>query len=199
MKTLCTALLCFVTFFATAQDEQLTRPQTTAPVAGEAVAKGNWLVGASIGNIGHNFKSETFTFDINPRAGFFISDNAAIGAQVQLGFIAYDGGEDFRYGLTPFVRYYFPEGAAPTHRWFGEAVLGFAGSSMEDSEGDAIFSAVYGVGAGYAHFVASNVALEGMLNLIRSNANIDVSNDSSTGLSFSLGLQIYLPGSGRTF
>lgn len=199
MKTLCTALLCFVTFFAVAQDDQLNRPQTTAPVAGEAVAKGNWLIGASIGNIGHNFKSETFTLDINPRAGYFISDNAAIGAQVQLGLTVYDGGEEFRYGLTPFVRYYFPEGAAPTHRWFGEAVLGFAGSSLEDAEGDAIFSAVYGVGAGYAHFVASNVALEGTLNLIRSNANIDVSNDSSTGLSFSLGLQIYLPGSGRSF
>jgi hypothetical protein len=201
MKRLFTLLIFIVSFHfaASAQDEQITRPQTTAPVAGDAVAKGNWIIGASIANIGHNFKSETFTFDVNPRAGYFISDNAAIGAQVQLGFVAYDGGEDFRYGLTPFVRYYFPEGAAPTHRWFGEAVVGFAGSSFEDSEGDAIFDAVYGVSAGYAHFVASNVALEGMLNLIRSNANIDVSNDSSTGLSLSLGLQIYLPGSGRTF
>ncbi|MBB6610400.1 hypothetical protein H7F15_05060 [Pontibacter sp. Tf4] len=199
MKALCTLLFLFTFFVASAQDEQITRPQTTAAVAGDAVAEGNWLVGASIANIGHNFKSETFTFDINPRAGYFISDNAAIGAQVQLGFIAYDGGEDFRYGLTPFVRYYFPEGAAPTHRWFGEAVVGFAGSSFEDAEGDAIFSAVYGVSAGYAHFVASNIALEGMLNLIRSNANIDVGNDSSTGLSVSLGLQIYLPGSGRSF
>src|SRR5687768_658386 len=103
MKSLFTLLLfsAVFSFGASAQDEQLTRPQTTAPVAGEAVAKGNWLVGASIGNIGHNFKSETFTFDINPRAGYFISDNAAIGAQVQLGFIAFDGGEDIRYGLTP--------------------------------------------------------------------------------------------------
>jgi len=200
MKSLCTLLLfTFVFVFSAAAQDDLTRPQTTAPVAGEAVAKGNWLVGASIGNIGHNFKSETFTLDINPRAGYFISDNAVIGAQVQLGLTAYNGGEDFRYGLTPFVRYYFPEGAAPTHRWFGEAIVGFAGSSFEDSEGDAIFDAVYGISAGYAHFVASNVALEGMLNLIRSNANIEVSNDSSTGLSFSLGLQIYLPGSGRTF
>ncbi len=199
MKTLCTLLLFVMGITTAFAQEEINRPQTTAPVAGEAVAQGNWLVGASIANIGHNFKSETFELDISPRAGYFISDNAVIGAQVQLGLIVYDGGEEFRYGLTPFVRYYFPEGAAPTHRWFGEAVLGFAGSSMEDSDGDSAFSAVYGVGAGYAHFVASNVALEGMLNLIRSNANIDVSNDSSTGLSLSIGLQIYLPGSGRSF
>ncbi|MER2998813.1 hypothetical protein [Pontibacter populi] len=201
MKRLFTLLICMASIHltASAQDEQITRPQTTAPVAGEAIAQGNWMIGASIANIGHNFKSETFTLDINPRAGYFISDNAVLGAQVQLGLSIYDGGEEFRYGLTPFARYYFPEGAAPTHRWFGEAVFGFAGSSEEDSEGDSVFSLVYGLGAGYAHFVASNVALEGTLNLIRSNANIDVSNDSSTGLSLSLGLQIYLPGSGRSF
>lgn len=193
---LLTLIFSFLTVGAFAQvtDEILDRrPQTTAPVAGDAVQQGNWLIGASIGNIGHNFKSETFTFDINPRAGYFISDNAVIGAQTQLGLSIYDGGESFRYGLTPFVRYYFPEGAAPTHRWFGEAVLGFAGSSEEDSEGDAVFSRVYGVSAGYAHFVASNVALEGMLNLIRSNANVELGGNN-TGLSISLGLQIYLPG-----
>ncbi|MFD2515576.1 hypothetical protein ACFSRY_17010 [Pontibacter locisalis] len=193
---LLSAFLSLFYFNASAQIvDEITerRPQTTAPVAGEAIQEGNWLIGASIANIGHNFKSETFTLDINPRAGYFLSDNLAIGTQVQLGLSIYDGGEEFRYGLVPFARYYFPEGAAPTHRWFGEVVVGFAGSSEEDSDGDAIFSRVYGVSAGYAHFVASNVALEGMLNLIRSSANIDVGG-SETGLSLSLGLQIYLPG-----
>lgn len=201
MKKTCllSALFLLLGFSASAQitDEVLDRrPQTTAPVSGEAIQEGNWLVGAEIANIGHNFKSETFTLDVAPRAGYFLSDNAVIGAQVQLGLSIYDGGESFRYGLTPFVRYYFPEGAAPTHRWFGEAVLGFAGSSEEDSDGDAAFSRVYGVKAGYAHFVASNVALEGTLNLIRSSADIDTGN-ASTGLSLGLGLQVYLPGRGN--
>lgn len=194
--SLLTLIFSFLTVGAFAQvtDEILDRrPQTTAPVAGDAVQQGNWLIGASIGNIGHNFKSETFTFDVNPRAGYFISDNAVIGAEALLGLSIYDGGESFSYGLTPFVRYYFPEGAAPTHRWFGEAVLGFGGSSEEDSEGDAVFSRIYGISAGYAHFVASNVALEGMLNLRRSNANVELGG-SNTGLSVSVGLQIYLPG-----
>lgn len=189
------ALILLITSSAFAQDVDINRPQITAPVAGEAIQKGNWLVGASIANIGHNFGSKTFSLDINPRAGYFVSDNAVLGSQAQFGVSLYKGGQDWRYGLTPFARYYFPEGAAPTHRYFAEAVLGFAGSSQEASDGDAIFSSVYGLSAGYAHFVASHVALEAMLNLIRSNANIDVG-DSSTGLSLSLGLQIYLPGRG---
>lgn len=189
---LLTLILSFLTFESMAQQD-LPRPQTTAPVAGDAVRQGNWLVGAGIANFGHNFESETFTLDLTPRAGYFISDNAVIGAQAQFGVSIYSGGESWRYGLTPFVRYYFPEGASPTHRWFGEAVIGLAGSSDEDSEGDAILSRVYGISAGYAHFVASNVALEGMLNLIRSNANVDVGR-SNTGLGVSVGLQIYLPG-----
>lgn len=189
------ALLLAFSFGANAQTlENVQRPQTTAPVSSEAVQQGNWLVGADIGNIGFNFKSETFTFDVSPRAGYFISDNAALGASAQLGLSVYDGGESFRYGLTPFIRYYFPEGAAPTHRWFGEAVIGLAGSSEEDSEGDAVLSRVYGLRAGYAHFVASNVALEGTLNLIRSNANVDIDDNAQTGLSVALGLQIYIPG-----
>lgn len=188
------AFLLALIFSANAQTLQdLPRPQTTAPVSSDAVRQGNWLIGADIGNIGFNFKSTTFNFDVAPRAGYFISDNAAIGASAQLGLSIYDGGENWRYGLTPFVRYYFPEGAAPTHRWFGEAVLGFAGSSEEDSDDDAIFSRVYGLRAGYAHFVATNVALEGTLNLLRSSANVDIGN-TGTGLSVAVGLQIYLPG-----
>ncbi|GGK87340.1 hypothetical protein GCM10011405_38870 [Rufibacter glacialis] len=172
--------------------QTITPPQSTAPVASTAIQKGNWVVGADIGSIGHNFKSETFTLDIRPRAGFFISDNAAVGTQVQLGLQLYNGGEVFSYGLTPFVRYYFPEGAAPTHRWFGEALVGFAGSNLKDNEGDSFFSSVYGVRAGYAHFVATNVSLEGTLNLTRSHANIDVGS-GTTGLSLGLAFQIYLP------
>jgi hypothetical protein len=172
--------------------QTITPPQNTAATANTAVQEGNWLIGAGIGSIGHNFRSETFTLAIEPRAGYFISDNAAIGAQVQLGLQLYDGGETFSYGLTPFVRYYFPEAASPTHRWFGEALVGFAGSNLKDNDGDSFLSSVYGVRGGYAHFVSSNVALEGTLNLTRSHANIDI-DSGSTGLSLGLALQIYLP------
>ncbi|TXK52639.1 porin family protein [Pontibacter qinzhouensis] len=180
-------------FAASVIAQDLPRPQTTAPVASEAIQQGNWMVGANVGNLGFNFKSDNFQIDLNPRAGYFISDNAAIGAEAQLGLQIYDGGEIFRYGLTPFVRYYFPEGAAPTHRWFGEAIAGIAGSSLKDSNDDAIFSGVWGLRGGYAHFVASNVALEAILGYTRTSADINTGN-STSGLSLGLGFQIYLPG-----
>lgn len=188
------AFLVAFTFGAAAQDISL--PQTTSATAFDAIQQGNWLVGASIGSIGFNFKTDEFNIDVMPDAGYFISDNAAIGAQVQLGLTGYDNGTNFRYGITPFARYYFPEGAAPTHRWFGEARVGVAGSSTKDSNEDAVVSSVYGVGAGYAHFVASNVALEGVLRYTRSHADIDVGSGTA-GLSVGVGLQIYLPSRNR--
>ena len=195
-------LSTFLSIFGFAASAQITeeirerRPQTTAPVSSDAVREGNWIVGANIADIGMNFKSDFFTLNINPRAGYFLSDNAAIGTEVQLGLDIYDGGETFRYGLTPFVRYYFPEGAAPTHRWFGEALAGFGGSSEEDSEGDSVFSSIIGLRAGYAHFVAQNVALEGILGYTRTSADISVGSGSS-GLNLALGLQVYLPSRSR--
>ncbi|AKD05805.1 hypothetical protein PKOR_18100 [Pontibacter korlensis] len=192
---LLSAFLTVLNISVSAQIEEEIRqraPQTTAPVSADAVREGNWIVGASIGNIGFNFKSDFFTLNVNPRAGYFLSDNAAIGTEVQLGLDIYDGGETFRYGLTPFVRYYFPEGAAPTHRWFGELLAGIGGSSEEDSEGDSVFSGVVGLRAGYAHFVAQNVALEGILGYTRTSADISVGSGES-GLNLAVGLQVYLP------
>lgn len=183
----------FATLFSVQAQSDLPSPQLRAPVAADAISQGNWLLGASVGNLGYNFKSKTFSFELSPRVGYFISDNAVIGAQTQLGLIAYDEGQIFTYGLTPFVRYYFPEGARASGRFFGEAVVGFAGSSFEDSEEDAIVSSIFGLSAGYAHFVGRNVALEGTLGFIRSNANVDIG-AATTGLSVGLGFNIYLPG-----
>lgn len=190
------AFISILSFSASAQvteEIQDRAPQTSAAVAYDAIQEGNWIIGATLGNVGFNFKSDFFSLNINPRAGYFISDNAAIGTEVQLGLDIYDGGETFRYGLTPFVRYYFPEGASATGRWFGEGVVGIGGSSEEDSEGDSVFSGVWGLRAGYAHFIAQHVALEAILGYTRTSADISVGNGES-GLNLALGLQIYLPG-----
>lgn len=189
-------LFLFSTAPLLAQDLDIEKPQTSAAVASDAIQQGNWLVGASVGSLGYNFKSETFQLILEPRAGYFISDNAVIGTQAQLGLTFYDGGENFSYGLTPFARYYFPEGASPTSRWFGEALAGFAGSSLKDSDGDRIFGSVLGLRAGYAHFVARNIGLEATLNYTRTSADITVDTGTS-GLSVGIGFQIYLPGRGN--
>jgi hypothetical protein len=171
-------------------------PQLRAPVASDAIAQGNWLLGASVGNIGYNFKSKFFQLEVQPKAGYFVSDNAVLGVQTLLNLQVYSGGEAFYYALTPFARYYFPEGARASGRFFGEALVGFGGSSTEDNEEDAALSHVWGLKAGYAHFVGQNVALEGTLGYVRSNATFETGHGIS-GLSFGLGFNIYLPG-GRT-
>ncbi|QNF33581.1 hypothetical protein HUW51_12935 [Adhaeribacter swui] len=177
--------------------QNIPQPQNTSATAFSSIQRGNWLVGADLGSIGQNFKSKTFNFSVQPRAGYFVSDNAVLGAQIQLGFNSVKGGGNtFIYGLTPFARYYFPEGATPTHRWFGEALAGIGGTTYKNDDIDPVVSAVYGVRAGYAHFVASNVSLEGTLNLTRSHADIDVGN-AQTGLSLGFAFQIYLPGRGN--
>lgn len=185
-----------VIFSATAQVD-INRPQYKAPVAGEAISQGNWLLGGEIGNIGMNFKSENFYLNLTPRAAYFIGDNAAVGVQGILGLSVYDGGEMWNYGATPFIRYYFPEGARDTGRFFGEFVIGIAGSSTEDSTEDAVLSRVWGFKGGYAHFVAQNVALEGVLSYVRSNADFETGLVNA-GLSIGIGFNIYLPGTNNT-
>src|SRR5690606_39001141 len=172
---------------------QVTTPQTSEPAANSAIRQGNWIVGGSIGSTGFNFSTETFNLNVNPQAGYFVDDNIAVGAQAIIGLSAYDGGHAFNYGISPFVRYYFPEGASATGRWFGEANVGFAGSSYKDSEQDQPVSLLLGIKAGYAHFVASNVALETTLGYTYSKADINASSGVS-GLGVGLGFQIYLPG-----
>lgn len=170
--------------------------QNSAPAANTAVQQGNFLVGSNLGSIGQNLQSNTFSLNLNPRIGYFISSNVAVGTEVQLNLYLFQGDGNISYGLTPFIRYYFPEEAPAANRWFGEAVVGLGGSNYRYSNGDRAISAVYGIGGGYAYFLAPNVALEGTLDLIRSRADINA-DTGTTGLSLGFAFQIYLPGRGN--
>lgn len=175
---------------------QVASPPTSAPVAADAIRQGNWIVGGSLGSTGFNFSTETFNLTIEPSAGYFITERIALGAQAIVGLTAYDGGTNFNYGLAPFLRYYFPEGASPTGRWFGEGKIGFAGSDYEGSVQDEPISLLVGIRGGYAHFIARNVAIEGSLGYTYSKADINSSSGTS-GLGLSFGFQIYLEGRGN--
>ena len=182
-------------FYAQAQTD-VPVPQLKAPVASDAISQGNWFLGADVGSLGYNFKSKNFHLDISPRVGYFISNNAVLGLQTNLDLEVYSGGEAFNYAITPFARYYFPEGARASGRFFGEFLIGFGGSSTEDSQEDAALSHVWGFKAGYAHFVGQNVALEGTLGYVRTNADFETGL-ARTGLAIGVGFNIYLPGSNR--
>ncbi len=154
------------------------------------------MVGGSLGSTGYNFDTETFSINVNPSAAYFVKDNIALGAAVGLGLNAYDGGSSVNYSITPMIRYYFPEGATPTGRWFGEGVAGIGGSHTKNNDNDEPVSVVLGIAGGYNHFITRSVALEAKLGYTYSKADIDAKSGIS-GLGVSVGFQIFLPGRGN--
>lgn len=166
-----------------------TTPQTSANVGLNPIKAGNWLVGGSIGSIGYSFEGNSFNAAVNPRAGYFISDGLAIGAEATLSLKTFkDDDNTWGYGVAPFVRYYFPGGASSTGRFFGHGSVGIAGSSPGSG---ATFTA--GANVGYAHFITQTVALEATFGYNYSKANVSGA-DKATGLGVGVGFQIYLPG-----
>lgn len=184
---LTTALLLGILGYSNAQVN--TVPQSSANVGLTPIKAGNWMVGGSVGNIGYGFESNTFNIQVNPRAGYFIADGLALGAQATLGLKAVkDMDNEWNYGVAPFIRYYFPGGASASGRFFGQGDIGIAGSSAGDGA-----SLALGANVGYAHFITQTVALEATLGYNYSKANVNLG-DKATGLGVGVGFQIYLPG-----
>lgn len=181
--------LAFTSSTLFAQD--LTTPQSSADVGSIPIQQGNWLVGGSIGSLGYSFEGENFNINLNPQAGYFISDGIAIGLSAGVGLQTVKHGDNiWSYKVMPFARYYFPEGASSTGRFFGQLEAGITGA---ENGGVSDTSFGFGVNAGYAHFISNTVALEftGGYNYSKSNhANAEAQN----GLGIAVGFQIYLPG-----
>ncbi|KEO75373.1 hypothetical protein [Anditalea andensis] len=188
--TLITALTLFLVLNVNAQvDPRTSLPPSSFAAGEDPIMAGNWIVGGSIGALGYNFSTDAFNVNINPRAGFFIMDNVALGLGISTGLATVPNLPNvWSYGVTPFARYYFPEGATATSRFFGEVEAGLGGST-EASD----FAFLGAIRAGYAHFITSDVALEATLGYSYSRANINTP-VSVTGLGIGLGLQIYLTG-----
>lgn len=169
----------------------VTTPQMAENVGSTPVQQGNWMVGGSIGSAGYSFESEAFSLNLAPKAGYFLSDGFAVGIGLNAGIVAAsDRKPTWQYGVMPFARYYFPEGASSTGRFFGEGSVGISGEAYE-GESDTSFA--FGVNAGYAHFISQTVALEGTVGYNYSKANVTGA-EAQSGLGFALGFQIYLPG-----
>lgn len=171
------------------QAQDVNRPQTSANVGMTPIQQGNWMIGGSIGSLGYSFEGEAFNVNIEPSAAYFISDGVAIGARLIGGLTAASGRDnEWRYGIAPTVRYFFPEGASATGRFFAQGDVGIAGSSVGSD-----VSLLLGAGVGYAHFITNSVALEASLGYRYNKANISTAG-STSGLNVGVGFQIYLPG-----
>ncbi|MGE8292223.1 hypothetical protein D3C87_886710 [compost metagenome] len=166
-----------------------TTPQMSSDVGVEPIRQGNWMVGGSIGSLGYSFEGKSFNAALQPRAGYFVSDGLAIGAQANLGLRTQkDADNEWTYGIAPFVRYYFPQGGSSTGRFFGQGDVGISGSSVGKSAALAL-----GANVGYAHFITRTVALEATFGYNYSKASINTGTGAS-GLGVGVGFQIYLPG-----
>lgn len=188
--TLLLAML-FVTGFsgyAQKKDNLVETPKLSENVGAKPIQKGNWLVGATIGSMGYSFEQESFNVNINPNAGYFITDGIAVGLKIGAGLQTVKKGDNvWSYEFKPFGRYYFPEGASETGRFFGQADIGITGYSGTTSD----TSFAFGVAGGYSHFVSRNVALEGTLGYNYSKSDV-AGAEAQNGLGFAVGLQIFL-------
>ncbi len=162
--------------------------------------KGTLMVGAGILSAGETFQNDNsyYNINLNPRAGWFITDRLAIGTTVLLGINGGNGGNitNFNYGLLPFGRYYF--GTKKT-ALFAEADFGIqayhvAGKGFSGDRDGSEFS--FGAGPGVTHFLTPNVGLEALLK-VRSYSGFNGGHSSVTP-SLNLGFQIYLKKRSKT-
>ena len=121
-KLVITAALALGAFGITNAQQDINEPQLSENVGTSPIQQGNWIVGGSVGSLGYSFEGETFNINVMPSAGYFVSDGIAIGLTAGAGLqtVKGDGDNVWNYKVAPFVRYYFPEGASSTGRFFGQ-------------------------------------------------------------------------------
>lgn len=172
--------------------------------------KGDWMVGANIANTMAATSSwgTQFSVNLNPSAGYFLSNRVAVGTGVGLSYQHFDKNfSSFNTSLMPFARYYFAkkEGMQAQKLYlFGEVSAGVGAGTSSYINNIGIKRKVSGgtfqssAGLGLTYFILPSVSIEGAF---RFNYNkpfpprYGVSNQVIPSLS--LGFQIYLPGKKR--
>ncbi|MFL9484238.1 hypothetical protein ACI6Q2_15765 [Chitinophagaceae bacterium LWZ2-11] len=159
--------------------------------------RGNVLVGGNLAGfqVGLNTGNQ-FNVNITPKAAWFIKDNVALGAYVNLGM----SGSKYvmpatTYGVGALGRYYISDPKTTflsgKTRFFVEANAGFQGQN--DAEAHASTNGLgFGFGPGIAYFITPTIGLEG---LVKYNGIVGFGSDAyQNNLNFNIGFQIYLPG-----
>ncbi|MYY27361.1 porin family protein [Elizabethkingia anophelis] len=159
--------------------------------------KGNWMVGGNLitSSFGLN-KDGGYNFILQPKGAYFIDDNLALGGQVTFGFSgAKEAKTTYTYSAGPLARYYFNDkemNLLKHGRFFLETNLGIGGVT-QTQKGGSTTGLNLGFGPGYAYFISSNIAIEG---LVKYNGDFGFGNRGTTStIGFNVGFQIYLPSS----
>lgn len=166
--------------------------------ASAQIQKGNLMVGASLADMNIKLQkgNTDLSLSINPKIGYFIEDNIAIGAQVKLGFATDAARNTINYGIGAFGRYYISTSQFELlkhARFFGEVDAGLVGDNIKPKDQPSVSTngLGIGVGPGVAYFITPNIGLEALLKY-----NLGVGFGSSTttnNFSIGFGFQIYLP------
>lgn len=145
--------------------------------------------------------AKTTSISLAPQAGYFIIDNLAIGAALDLGTqVKKSETSDYKVTssqiqLAPFARYYFEPGI------FIHGQVGFGSGNDKVKQGNTttdnktgLFS--YNAGVGYALFLNDNVAIEPMFGYrylsIKDKESNPKTKDIASGAFLRVGFQIYL-------
>jgi hypothetical protein len=142
-----------------------------SPVAAQTSA-GNFMVGGNLLTTSVNIQEDNtgFNLAIQPKAGYFINDNLALGLAVELGINAVKSNMTMNYAVTPFARIFVGKKSIddiPKRvMFFIEAGGGFGGrnSRFDDVNGTksniTTNGGIFYVGPGIDIFLSKNVALE---------------------------------------
>lgn len=147
----------------------------------------NVMVGGSVMDFNTSFgKDNGYAFSLNPKVGYFIQNNVALGGYANVHVNKEQGIEAIvKYGLGVFGRYYFGGGEIynPLNdgRFFGELQFGISGTKSH--VGLELAPAL-----GYAYFISPNVSVEAVAQLYSSFGV-----GTNTGIRLGIGFQIYLP------
>ncbi|MBB5440715.1 MULTISPECIES: hypothetical protein [Pedobacter] len=168
---------------------------TVAFGANAQIQKGNVMMGANLSNISFGLdKPNAFTFNVSPKAAWFVQDGLAFGGEVNLGLATQKGsGTDFSYGVSALGRYYGETGAnelVKSSRFFGEATVGIQG--YNPSGGGSTNGLGFSFGPGFTYFVTPTIGLEALLKyngVVGFGSSVYAHN-----LGVGVGFQIYLPG-----
>jgi len=171
--------------------------------------QGKFLIGGQVGFQTSKQKdtdSKFNSFSINPTAGYFVSDNWAVGAGIGYSWSNRDNGmeEEFKtnwFNVSPFVRNYIGEGQlkffsqlSVPMAWGKQSVERLAGTTETKFER-------YGVelAPGFAYFPVSNVGIELKVRGLYFESQKDKTNDVTNNtfgldvnsLAPTLGVQFY--------
>jgi hypothetical protein len=146
--------------------------------------KGDWLIG---GILDLNTSSENTNFEFSPNAGYFVINNLAIGANMQISYDKLGNLEVSSFGIGPFARYYFTDAKIKPF-FLGD--MNFLNQKISTSAGSNTETAFnYFLGGGAAVFINENVAIEGILGYDHTKVSDE---DGSGGLRLRVGFQFYL-------